>query len=68
MKPIGRKSLNLADHLAAMDRLLEAELALRPTPALVPRGVYKYTSFEEADAHMARMMAETLARHAKKKA
>jgi hypothetical protein len=33
--------------------------ALRGTGALVPRGVYRFSSFEEADAWMTRMMART---------
>jgi hypothetical protein len=35
---------------------------LRGTAALVPRGVYRFSSFEEADAWMTRMMLSTLAR------
>ena len=37
---------------------------VRGTGALVPRGVYRFTSFEEADAWMTRMMART---HASRK-
>ncbi len=33
--------------------------AMRRTGALVPRGVYRFSSFEEADAWMTRMMART---------
>jgi len=33
--------------------------AVRATGALVPRGVYRFVSFEEADAWMTRMMART---------
>jgi len=32
---------------------------LRGTHALVPRGVYRFCSFEEADAWMTRTMART---------
>jgi hypothetical protein len=39
---------------------LQRKLAgVRGTGALVPRGVYRFRSFEEADAWMTRMMART---------
>jgi hypothetical protein len=41
---------------AALQRTLAA---VRRTGALVPRGVYRFRSFEEADAWMTRMMART---------
>ena len=41
---------------AALQRTLAA---VRQTGALVPRGGYRFTSFEEADAWMTRMMART---------
>ena len=44
-------------------RLLETAAALRPCPELVPRGVYRFASFEEADAWLSGMIARTLARH-----
>ena len=33
--------------------------AVRATGAVIPRGVYRFSSFEEADAWMTRMMART---------
>ena len=68
MKSVGRRKTETgnADPWAEMDRLLETAWALRPTRALVPRGVYRFSSFEEADAWMIRTMARTLALHAKK--
>jgi hypothetical protein len=33
--------------------------AVRGTGAVVPRGVYRFATFEEADAWMIRMMART---------
>ena len=41
---------------AALQRTLAA---VRRTGTLVPRGVYRFHSFEEADARMTRMMART---------
>ena len=41
---------------AALQRTLAG---VRRTGALVPRGVYRFHSFEEADAWMTRMMART---------
>lgn len=46
------------------DRHYRAELqrtlaAVRRTGALVPRGVYRFSGFEEASAWMTRMMART---------
>ena len=55
MKTVGRRSLN-ADTMGALQRTLAG---LRGTGALVPRGVYRFSSFEEADAWMTRMMART---------
>jgi hypothetical protein len=46
-------------------RLLDAAplqrlaIGLRPTPFLVPRGVYRFRSFEEADRWMIETMART---------
>jgi hypothetical protein len=66
MKSVGRRKIEHPDRWAEIDRLLETAWALRPTRALVPRGVYRFSSFEEADAWMIRTMARTLALHAKK--
>jgi hypothetical protein len=46
-----------------VDRLLETAAGLRRAP-LVPRGVYRFSTFEEAHAWMIRMTARTHARHA----
>jgi hypothetical protein len=54
-KTVGRRRLDRHDP-AALQRTLAA---VRRTGALVPRGVYRFTSFEEADAWMTRMMART---------
>ncbi len=41
------------------DRLLRTAWALRGTDKLVPRGLYRFRTFEEADTWMTRMMAST---------
>ncbi len=55
MKTVGRRRTDRHDQ-AALQRTLAA---VRQTGALVPRGGYRFQSFEEADAWMTRMMART---------
>ena len=43
-------------------RLFRTAAALRPTPDLIPRGVYRFQSFEEAEAWTLRTIARTLVR------
>lgn len=52
-KTVGHRRTEVTDP-AALQRTLAA---VRRTGALVPRGVYRFRSFEEADAWMTRMMA-----------
>jgi hypothetical protein len=54
-KTVGHRRTGRHD-AAALQRTLAA---VRRTGALVPRGVYRFHSFEEADAWMTRMMART---------
>jgi multidrug resistance efflux pump len=54
-KTVGRRRTE-GREIAALQRTLAA---VRRTGALVPRGVYRFQSFEEADAWMTRMMART---------
>jgi hypothetical protein len=54
-KTVGHRRTNRRDP-AALQRTMAA---VRRTGALVPRGVYRFGSFEEADAWMTRMMART---------
>ena len=61
-KTVGRRRTDGHDP-AALQRLLAA---VRRTGALVPRGVYRFSSFEEADAWMTRMMARTHASRSSK--
>jgi hypothetical protein len=59
VKTVGGRRTDRHDP-AALQRTLAA---VRRTGTLVPRGVYRFTSFEEADAWMTRMMARTHANH-----
>jgi hypothetical protein len=55
VKTVGHRRTNGTDP-ATLQRTLAA---VRRTGSLVPRGVYRFRSFEEADAWMTRMMART---------
>ena len=55
MKKVGRRRVE-GESTGALQRTLAD---LRATGALVPRGVYRFSTFEEADAWMTRMMART---------
>lgn len=55
IKTVGRRRVE-GGHTGSLQRTLAA---VRGTGALVPRGVYRFRSFEEADAWMTRMMART---------
>jgi hypothetical protein len=55
IKTVGRRRLD-ARRFGALQRTLAA---CRATGAVVPRGVYRFNSFEEADAWMTRTMART---------
>ena len=55
MKKVGRRHVDDGS-MGALQRTLAG---MRATGALVPRGVYRFSSFEEADAWMTRTMART---------
>jgi len=55
IKTVGRRRID-GGRPGALQRTLSA---LRGTRAIVPRGVYRFASFEEADAWMTRTMART---------
>ena len=61
VKIVGRREIGTLPPAEA-DRLLRTAWALRGTDALVPKGVYRFRSFEEADEWMRRMMARTYVR------
>lgn len=54
-KTVGRRRVT-GGELGALQRTLAD---LRGTGAIVPRGVYRFRTFEEADAWMTRTMART---------
>ena len=58
MKVVGRRKVGLTT-LEDADRLLRTAWALRGTDKLVPKGVYRFRTFEEADEWMRRTMAST---------
>jgi hypothetical protein len=64
-KVVGRRK-SAPDTLADSDRLLRTAWALRGTDKLVPRGVYRFETFEEADTWMTKTMARTHARQTSK--
>lgn len=58
MKVVGRRKVGRTTPEDA-DRLLRTAWAVRGTDKLVPKGVYRFKSFEEADEWMRRMMVST---------
>ena len=56
MKIVGSRRVDPPADFGVLQRTMAG---LRGTSALVPRGVYRFTSFEEADAWMIRTMART---------
>ncbi|MCA1560033.1 MAG: hypothetical protein LC753_15930 [Acidobacteria bacterium] len=55
IKTVGRRRVD-GGNPGALQRTLAA---VRATGAVVPRGVYRFSSFKEADAWMTRTMART---------
>lgn len=55
IKTVGRRRVDRDDPGALQHTLA----AVRATGAVIPRGVYRFSSFEEADAWMTRTMART---------
>ena len=58
MKVVGRRNTGRTTPEDA-NRLLHTAWAVRGTDKLVPRGLYRYQSFEEEDEWMRRRMAST---------
>jgi hypothetical protein len=61
MRTVGRREAG-GDTWSDQRRLSRTASWLRGTPALAPGGVVRFTSFEEADAWMNRMLIDTRAR------
>ena len=55
MLTVGRRS-GREDAWADQGRLARTAAYLRGDPGLVPRGVFRFSSFEEADSWMTQMM------------
>jgi hypothetical protein len=64
MKSVGKRQIS-AQSLADQGRLARTAVALRGA-GLVPRGVYRFRSFDEADAWMTRMLVRSRARRNRK--
>lgn len=62
VKVVGRRKIGKTTSLEDADRLLRTAWAIRGTDKLVPKGLYRFRTFEEADEWMKRMMASTYAR------
>ncbi len=58
MRSVGRRRLD-GSALDDQGRLARTAALMRGTAALVPRGVYRFTSFEEADRWMNEMILRT---------
>jgi hypothetical protein len=61
VKIVGSRTVD-APPFADQRALVRTATALRGTPWLVPRGVYRFSSFEEADRWLTETMARTFAR------
>jgi hypothetical protein len=61
MRMVGRRRTD-GDALGDQGALARTSAALRGRKALVPRGLYRFSSFEEADAWMTTMTLSTRAR------
>jgi hypothetical protein len=59
MKVVGRRAVESADVWEGIRQLTETAERLRGTRALVPRGVYRFTTFAEADDWMRDKIAST---------
>lgn len=58
MRVVGTRQID-ASPMADQAALARTAALLRGTACLVPRGVYRFSSFEEADAWMTRMLLRT---------
>lgn len=61
IKVVGRRKIGISS-LEDADQLLRTAWTLRGTDLLVPKGVYRFRSFEEADGWMTTTMARTYVR------
>lgn len=66
MKTVGRRKVDGGDVWEAVRQLTETAERLRGSRALVPRGVHRFETFEEADDWMMEKIASTHASHGRK--
>lgn len=66
MKVVGKRRHDAPSSIDDTRQLLKTAWALRGTDKIAPAGVYRFKTFEEADAWMIRAMAKTYARHRSK--
>ena len=59
MKTVGKRKVEDSDVWSAVRQLTETAERIRGTRALVPRGVHRFTTFEEAHEWMLEMIAST---------
>jgi hypothetical protein len=65
VRTVGKRR-KVGSALADQGRLARTAALLRGGAGLVPRGVYRFRSFEEADEWMTRTMARTHVRRSRK--
>ena len=66
MKTVGDRKVDAVDVWESVRQLTETAERLRGTRALVPRGVYRFRTFCEADEWMMEKMASTQASQGRK--
>ena len=65
MRKVGRRE-EAGNAMADQGAMARTAAALRGTPFLVPRGVFRFRTFDEADAWMIEMTRRTHARLSRK--
>lgn len=66
MKIVGNRKVDAANVWDAVRQLTETAEQIRGSRALVPRGVQRFTTFEEAHEWMLEMIASTHVSHGRK--
>lgn len=66
MKVVGKRRHDAPASIDDSRQLLKTAWAIRGTDKIAPAGVYRFKTFEEADAWTTRAMAKTYARHRSK--
>ena len=66
VKTVGKRTVDGGDIWEAVRQLTETAEQIRGSRALVPRGVYRFVTFEEAHEWMMEKIASTHASHGRK--